>query len=456
MDWNSLFEGLGTKIIGILFNFLGIGSNNHKNNSSSSKTIIKPKISGGDQAIQIQTVITTSPADSSSQTLSSESSQQDSINFLPNQHTSIPINSESHTQTSTVDAKSPATGNSATVYNIGEQNGITGEQLEKITKIWSDSISSITKDSNDIALARIDDLKNLTLPRIEKMEHTLEDFKDPATQRFLLEAQQEAMVTDSPDAMKLLSDLIVEHINNYSHKDKQVTIRHAVKVIGEIDPDALRAMTVYYIVDELIPISGNMSKGLSLMNNLVHPLLSSPLPTGSHWIEHLALLNAVRILSIPNAPQLDDYFSRKVDGYVCIGIRENSPQHMQAEELLKKAHINAKILVPNELLPGYVRIPVSNKTFLSKIVFPTGNPKHHITPSEEQAISSIFNLYEHNSKLQFQVTQKFKSQFSQFEGLATSNEWWSQIPTPFELTLVGTVLAVLNARRYNADIPFPD
>lgn len=456
MDWNSLFEGLGTKIIGILFNFLGIGSNNHKNNSSSSKTIIKPKISGGDQAIQIQTVITTSPADASSQTLSSESSQQDSINSLPNQHIFIPINSEFHTQTSTVDAKSPATGNSAAVYNIGKQNGITGEELEKITKNWSDSISSITKNFNDIALARIDDLKELTLPRIEKMEHTLEDFSNPATQRFLLEAQQEAMVTDSPDAMKLLSDLIVEHINNYSHKDKQVTIRHAVKVIGEIDPDALRAMTLFYILKNIVPSSPNVFAGLKTINDLIHPLLSPPLPTGSHWIEHLSLLNAVRITPAIRITRLDDYYAMQTDGYVCIGIRENSPQHMQAKELLKKVNIGEEILIPNELLPGYVRIPVSSKMFISQWVLSNGKEKHHITPEERQTILSIFDLYEKNADLQLQVSRNFKSKFSQFEDLTKAGEWWNQIPVYFSPTLVGTVLAVLNGKRYNSDISFPD
>lgn len=454
MDWNSLFEGLGTKIIGILFNFLGIGSNNHKkNNSSSSKTIIKPKISGGNQAIQTQTIITTSPADSSSQTLSSESSQQDSISSLPNQHTSIPTNSESHTQTSTIDAKSPAAKNFFNIRTIGEQNGITGEDLKEILKIWNDSKSAGIKESNAIALARIDDLKELTLPRIEKMEHTLEDFSNPATQRFLLEAQQEAMVTDSPDAMKLLSDLIVEHINNYSHKDKQVTIRHAVKVIGEINPDALRAMTFFHIIKDLFPISQNAIDGLKELNEISKKFLTETLPLGIHWIDHLALLNTIRIIPTIHTPRLTEYYPLKVDGYTCIGIKEKSPQHIKAKELLKDKNINPEILVPNELSPGYVRLPISSQTLISQGVFSDGKSFHYITSSEMQAFASTWDLYEKNSKLQLQIIKNFNRQFFQFEGLTLTNVWWNQIPAYFELTLTGTILADLNAKRYGVNIP---
>lgn len=453
MDWSFLFDGLGTTCIGALLNHSG----SRKNTASASTTTINPKMSAGDGSILMQTVITKAPADPASPKPSSEDPQQDAGNTTSNQHASVSVNTDSHPSAGSADAHPFTTAeNPVNVYNIGKIEGLSGEHLKAISQIYDKSMASVLKAANDIAIARIDDLKQLTLPRIEKMEHTLEDLKNPASQRFLLEAQQEAMVTDSPDAMQLLSDLIVEHINNYSHKDKQVTIRHAVKVISEIDPEALRAMTLFHILRSIVPTRGNVSEGLKTINDLIHPLLSSPLPTGSHWIEHLALLNIIRIIPTIRISLLEDYYAQQADGYTCIGIKENSPQHIQAKELLKKAHLSPETLVPNELLPGYVRIPVFSKTFISQGFLTNGKEKRNITPEEEQILFSIFDLYEQNSELQLQVIKTFKSQFSQFESLATASEWWNHIPVYFELTLVGMVLAVLNGRRYNSDISFPD
>ncbi len=457
MDWSFLFDGLGTTCIGALLKRFGIGSGSPKNTSSASTTAINPQMSAGDGSILMQTVITKAPAAPDSPKPSFEDPQQDAGNVIPNQHAFVSINTVSHPSAGSADAHPSTTAeNPVNVYNIGKIEGLSGEHLKAISQIYDKSMASVLKAANDIAIARIDDLKQLTLPRIEKMEHTLEDLKNPASQRFLLEAQQEAMVTDSPDAMQLLSDLIVEHINTYSHKDMQVTIRHAVRVIGEIDPDALRAMTLFYMLKNIVPTSGNVSEGLKTINDLIHPLLSSPLPTGSHWIEHLALLNTIRIIPTIRISLLEDYYTQQADGYTCIGIKENSPQHIQAKELLKKAHLSPETLVPNELLPGYVRIPVPSKTFISQWVLTNGKDKHPITPEEKQTFFSIFDLYEQNSELQLQVIKTFKSRFSQFESLATASEWWNHIPVYFELTLVGTVLAVLNGRRYNSDISFPD
>lgn len=457
MDWSFLFDGLGTTCIGALLKRFGIGSGSPKNTSSASTTAINPQMSAGDGSILMQTVITKAPAAPDSPKPSFEDPQQDADNVIPNQHAFVSINTVSHPSAGSADAHPSTTAEKpVTVYNIGKIEGLSGEHLKAISQIYDKSMASVLKAANDIAIARIDDLKQLTLPRIEKMEHALEDLKNPASQRFLLEAQQEAMVTDSPDAMKLLSDLIVEHINNYSHKDKQVTIRHAVKVISEIDPEALRAMTLFHLLRSVVPTRGNVIEGLQIINKLIHPLLSFPLPTGSHWTEHLSLLNAIRIVPTVRISRLDDYYAQLADGYTCIGIKENSPQHIQAKELLQKANLRTDILVPNDLLPGYVRIPVPSKTFISQWVLTNGKDKHPITPEEKQTFFSIFDLYEQNSELQLQVIKTFKSRFSQFESLATASEWWNHIPVYFELTLVGTVLAVLNGRRYNSDISFPD
>lgn len=454
MDWSFLFDGLGTTCIGALLKRFGIGSGSPKNTSSASTTAINPQMSAGDGSILMQTVITKAPAAPASPKPSSAAPQQDAGNTTSNQHASVSVNTDSHPSAGSADAHPSTTAeNPVNVYNIGKIEGLTGEQLKDFLQRHDESISAVLKTNNDIALARIDDLKMLTLSRIENMEHALEDLKNPASQRFLLEAQQEAMVTDSPDAMKLLSDLIVEHINNYSNKDKQVTIRHAVKVIGEIDPNALRAMTFFHVIKDLFPVGPNAIDGLKELSEISKNFLTETLPLGIHWIEHLSLLNAIRIIPTIHTPRLTEYYPLKVDGYTCIGIKENSPQHIKAKELLKGSNINPEILVPNALLPGYVRLPISSKALIPQGVFSNGKSFHYITSSEMQALASTWDLYEKNAELQMQVIQNFNRQFFQFEGLALANVWWNQIPAYFDLTLTGTVLADLNAKRYGVNIP---
>ena len=66
------------------------------------------------------------------------------------------------------------------------------------------------------------------------------------------------------------------------------------------------------------------SVAISIMANLFEKLIYMELPLDNAWIEHLEVFNAVRINSLRNFPNLEDYYKKIAYGYTLAGINKNS------------------------------------------------------------------------------------------------------------------------------------
>jgi hypothetical protein len=97
-------------------------------------------------------------------------------------------------------------------------------------------------------------------------------------------------------------------------------ISRAVKIVDEISDDALLGLTVFHAISNFIPISGDIHQGLNVLDNLFGKCIYGKLPVGSDWLDHLDLLDAVRINSFSSLFKIQQIYSASLAGYVDIGI----------------------------------------------------------------------------------------------------------------------------------------
>ena len=246
--------------------------------------------------------------------------------------------------------------------------GITEERARIVfEEMIPQAIQEYTQDAYKTANDRISYLENAVMPRILDMDNALTSFADPAFQLLLRKAQHSAASTERVDDYSLLSELIVCQIQKGSDRKNRTGISQAIEIVGDIDSDALCALTVAHSINRLIPVSGDLREGLQALNALFDKIYYTDLPLGMDWLDHLDVLGALRISRISSLKKIIDYYAEKLSGYVCVGIQIESENYRKAIDILASANLNEGILRNNDLLEGYVRLPVRDREAITEL-----------------------------------------------------------------------------------------
>ena len=107
----------------------------------------------------------------------------------------------------------------------------------------------------------------------------------------------------------------------------------------------------------------------------------------------------------------------------------------------------------NILLNGYVRLDLVNKAHIDDLLITDSEGVHKIKIEEKNVFNQIWNMYEKNEKLQKEVDKKFMDMWDSFESLKKVHDFWDSIPTSYDITQVGRILAHTNAKRCNPSLP---
>lgn len=230
---------------------------------------------------------------------------------------------------------------------------------------------------------------------------------------------------------------------------KRSILHHAAEIVTEIDKSALCALTVFYILSYFRPNNLISFEGLIQLSNFMKKLLEEGLPENPLWVDHLELLQAVRIIPLWTPRKLSQYYPACVPGYTSIGIKAGSPQHEQAKKILQDAQLPDTCLLENKFLPGYVRIPLPDFYMINNLMY------HSVPLTEEQkqACQQVIHLYDTDPSKQEIVNKNFMDVFDFSPVLKKIHTWWDTIPCSFDATPVGLLLANLNARRFEPTIP---
>ncbi len=337
--------------------------------------------------------------------------------------------------------------------------GISEDRARQIFQEEAKKITVYTREAASTAFERISRLENDFMQNAIKVDGALEAFSDPAFQLLLREAAEKAAATEREEDYALLSQLLICHIQKGNERKKRAGIHRAIKIVDEIDNEALCALTNAFAISNYTPLLGKCRDGLRVLDDLFSKLMYMDLPSGNQWLDHLDVLGAIRISSFGHLKPLQDYYSEKLNGYACIGIQKETQQYNEAKELLSKCRECEYLLVDNECLEGYVRLDLPNKKYVDNIILsypPTINNAVSQLPRPndlKDVLHKILSLYSNDIDLMTKVKQNFEKMIEEYVYLFKIKQWWNNIPNSFEITSVGKVLAFTNARRCDSTLP---
>ncbi|WP_019986376.1 LPO_1073/Vpar_1526 family protein [Rudanella lutea] len=318
-----------------------------------------------------------------------------------------------------------------------------------------------TQEALEIANLRVTEFENRLLPKMEAVEGALEAFADPSFQLLLVEAQKTAASTERTADYDLLSELLIHRFQKGDNRVTRAGISRAVEIVDKISDDALLGLTVLHSVNYFLPASGIIHQGLSTLNDLFGKLFYSDLPVGIEWLDHLDILDAIRVSNFSSLKKLEEYYPEMLSGYIDTGIEKNSDNYNEAIELLRSNGLPQDILIDHELNGNYVRIKLSNidqidSLILHHKIFNNGRisfTQIPLTHAQKIVVKSVYDLYEENASIRQQNVNKFMEEWNKQPNLNKLREWWDSINAGIQLTSVGKVLAHSNAQRCDKNLP---
>lgn len=318
-----------------------------------------------------------------------------------------------------------------------------------------------TQEALEIANARVSEFENSLMPKMEQVEGALEAFTDPCFQLLLVEAQKTAASTERPADYDILSELLIHRFQKGDNRNSRAGISLAIEIVDRVSDEALLGLTAAHAVTHFLPASGNIHPGLNVLNDSFGQIFYGELPTGQEWLDHLDILNAVRLSSFGSMKKMREYYSNMLAGYIDVGVEKGSENFSKAIEILDRNNLPKNLLVDHDFNSDFQRVPVTNrghiqKLSLQQIVMQEGR-RHLITVplTSEQlaAIDSIYDLYSEDNSLRQNNINSLMSEWEKRPNLKALREWWDDIPVALTITSVGKVLAHSNAQRCNKDLP---
>lgn len=322
-------------------------------------------------------------------------------------------------------------------------------------------IGDYSQEALTIANSRIAEFENKLLPKMEAVEGALEAFSDPSFQLLLVEAQKTAASTERPADYDLLSELLVHRFQKGKNRIARAGISRAVEIVDKISDEALLGLTVFHSVSYFFPASGDIHQGLNVLNDLFGKLFYGKLPTGNEWLDHLDILDAVRINSFGNLKKLQQFYPEMLIGYIEIGIEKETENYKKAIELIIANQLPQNIFVEHALNKNFFRLNISNKDQIDALTLHLQiqrNGQTIIVPAQlseiqKNVLKSIYDLYKKDETIKQENIKVLMQEINMRPNLKTLREWWDSINTSFQLTSVGKVLAHSNAQRCDKNLP---
>jgi hypothetical protein len=318
-----------------------------------------------------------------------------------------------------------------------------------------------TQEALEIANTRVAEFENSLLPKMENVEGALDAFSDPSFQILLLEAQKTAASTERPADYDLLSELLIHRFKKGDDRIARAGISLAVEIIDKVSDEALLGLTVAHSVSSFFPASGDVHQGLNTLNDLFGKIFYGKLPSGQEWLDHLDILNTVRLSSFGSLKKIQAYYSEVLSGYIDVGIEKDSESYTRAIEILDSNQLPRNILVEHSLNKKFLRIPVTNRAHIKSIVLQQAVYREgaqviiniQLTTEQHNAIDSIYDIYLKDNTIKQNNINLFMDEWNKRGNLLTLKEWWDNIPIILTITSAGKVLAHSNAQRCDKDLP---
>jgi len=361
-----------------------------------------------------------------------------------------------------VDRQTQKAGDNAQQF-LADTLIVTGIDEKRVREIFAEMFaierSNLTAEAGIAADDRVMEFENRLMPKMISAD-ALNAFGDPGFQILLRKAQIAAAATERPNDYELLSELLIHRFQKGDNRNTRAGITRAVEIIDQIDDDALLGLTVFNSVSVFLPRTSDIFQGLDALNDMFGKIIYGTLPTGNDWIDHLDILDAIRITGFENLKKFKEFYPLRLENYINPGIDISSDNYNKANEILTKVGLPQGTLIPHIFNPGYVRLNISNLGIEYSLLFNniTQNDQAiqiQYSPTKEQreALHAIFDLYSNDDNIKNKNINKLMEEIMKRQYLKLVKDWWDNIDTGFEITSVGRVLAHTNAQRCDKNLP---
>lgn len=330
--------------------------------------------------------------------------------------------------------------------------GISEERAREIAdETMRAVVSEYTEEANAIGSARIAELDGRVVRQLADSGY-LGAFADPAFQVLLKKAQIGAACTDRESDYDVLTRLLDDRVRRGADRPIRAGIDRAVQIVDQLDESALVGLTVFRAVQQFSPSSGGVREGLETMDTLFGQLLVVPLPDGNEWLDHLDILDAVRVNPSGTLKTFHQFYPEaQFPGYLAAGVEAGSEAeaHLVASLVVENIQVP---LVAHELRPGHLRVPFSTSKNLENAL-----AKHpRLSPAARETLLRVAQEDAGLGLVDTTLIGPVMDMVDALPSLGAVKRWWDEIPSACQLTAVGRVLATANAKRCDVQGLLPD
>lgn len=318
--------------------------------------------------------------------------------------------------------------------------GISEERARQIAEATARSvIAEYSQEANEVGLERIGKFDSELVGRLSAAGY-LGAFADPAFQVLLRKAQLGAASTERESDYDMLARLLEDRVARGSERRIRAGVDRAVQIVDQVDESALVGLTVFVAATQFTPVSGDIEEGLDVLDQLHGQLLKSDLPTGPDWLDHLDVLDAVRLSGNLSLKKFSEFFPQHVAGYVAPGLPTDSEERTEA---LRKL-LSVDVSLPEE--PHLLKTGHSRISLPTVVAFETGLEQMALDEERAAAVRDAASDYG-LGRVDHEAVPAFMEAVESRPNLRRLKEWWDSISGTVVVTSVGKVLARANAQR---------
>ena len=321
--------------------------------------------------------------------------------------------------------------------------GVTEERAREIARETSrEVVQQYTTEAMDLVVERVEKLDTRVVSVLGS-QNRLSAFAEPGFIRTFKKAQEGAAASERESDYDMLAALLAQRAEKPRDRPARAGIERAVEIMDQVDDDALRGITVVHALGQWIPASTNIGHGITAMENIFADLVDGPLPEGRDWIDHLDILDAVRVNSLEEFKPFDEYYPAQFPGYIAPGVlKDDVPPAVggSLESLPWDVFVEE-----HELRPGYVRLKAVAEHTFRKNYLDSGMKDVWVDDVVAAGIAT-FGLGATEESARVALAARLRNEPT----IGAIAEWWGRLPHHFTMTAVGRALATANAFRLDA------
>jgi hypothetical protein len=320
-------------------------------------------------------------------------------------------------------------------------HGVTAADVVSIIRTEVDAVrgelTAMASQAGSLAEARLRAFQDHVVDQFAQAPQLREAFADPDFQFSLRDAGRAAVSNDDQHT----EDLLVDLLKNRAERGNQARVRlatsHAIRAADKLSVETLNGLTALWALEHLKAKVPGIVNALLTGENIARPLIEMGLPGDATWTQDAEALNLVRTLPISTRTVYRQFLTQQVAPYLNPGINQAESAELIAQATEQCPWLRDK-LQPHPLKEGFIVLPGATADEFTATI-----------PPEYEQTAEIAQLIGRNGYGQQDntATTEFAQRINQSDALSRIADWWDKVPA-LNLTLIGSVVGFVNARRY--------